>query len=346
MAKDPSFLFYYKDFDLDTADWEADAVGWYIRLLCFQAGNGYIPSDKEELAQIARVKFSQYDAFCDRLATRLASKFATDENGRLYNKKLRKIQNERAESAFKARKKSILAVFGNFIKHNNLNKNSISELKSKFDHNKFIEIINDDERSCEILKEISNILQKTSLSDTLSDSLILGNANVNVNEDIVLENKKAPDEIFEIFEEKKIEKTEKKKTEKNVQKRGDLEIFEIDYLIDAPKILLNRTEVAQFSTEYGMPILILAVKKLSDWGANNEAKFFKYKNHAACLRNWALEKAKEDYEKNLKNNQFKNNTNGFKNATTESATEAFAKKYGFNQGGGTVIEEADYEMGE
>lgn len=83
MSKDPAFLFYYKDFENDTADWEADAVGWYIRLLCFQAGNGYIPEDIEELAQLARVKFSEYQNFCERWAKRLALKFTPLSEGKM-----------------------------------------------------------------------------------------------------------------------------------------------------------------------------------------------------------------------------------------------------------------------
>lgn len=85
MAKDPAFLFYYKDFDSDTADWEPEAIGWYVRLLCFQAANGYIPSDIEELAVVARVKFSDFEKFRDRWASRIASKFNS-----LGNKKILK----------------------------------------------------------------------------------------------------------------------------------------------------------------------------------------------------------------------------------------------------------------
>lgn len=150
MSKDPAFLFYYKDFENDTADWEADAVGWYIRLLCFQAGNGYIPSEIEELAQLARVKFSEYKIFCERWATRLACKFKPLSDTQLYNPKLSKVQAERKSSAIK---KSVLAVLGNFIKTCNLTDVEKKKLKDLFHKEKsFYNILNSEKRK-EIIEE-------------------------------------------------------------------------------------------------------------------------------------------------------------------------------------------------
>ena len=150
MSKDPAFLFYYKDFENDTADWEADAVGWYIRLLCFQAGNGYIPSEIEELAQLARVKFSEYKIFCERWATRLALKFKPLSDTQLYNPKLSKVQAERKSGAIK---KSVLAVLGNFIKTCNLTDVEKIKLKDLFHNEKsFYNILNSEKRK-EIIEE-------------------------------------------------------------------------------------------------------------------------------------------------------------------------------------------------
>lgn len=157
MAKDPAFLFYYKDFENDTADWEADSVGWYMRLLIFQAGNGYVPSDIEQLAQVARVKFSDFKNFSDRWAIRLACKFSTLSDGKLYNKKLSKIQSERKSGAVK---KSVLAVFGNFIKSTKLSLQDEKELKRAF-HNEdsFYEISDPEKRKFEILNFLENQIQ-------------------------------------------------------------------------------------------------------------------------------------------------------------------------------------------
>lgn len=188
MSKDPAFLFYYKDFDNDTASWEAESIGWYIRLLCYQAGNGELPSDLEEIAQIARVKFSEFQLFSERWACRLASKFAINDNGKLYNKKLSTIQENRKIDAVKSRKKSILSILGNYIKYNNLSEETIQNLKENFNHNDFISIVDEQDRKNAILTKIDEIITKSSLSDTLSDTLIY--VNENVNESINIKEKK------------------------------------------------------------------------------------------------------------------------------------------------------------
>lgn len=154
--KDPAFLLYYKDFESDTADWEPDAVGWYMRLLCFQAGNGYVPSSHEEMAQVARVKFSQYTIFCDRLATRLASKFIPLSEGKLYNPFLQKVQDDRKKGAVK---KSVLAVFGNLIRHTVLSKSEEISVKTAFSEKKMLDVfceINNEEKRKEAIIEFFN----------------------------------------------------------------------------------------------------------------------------------------------------------------------------------------------
>lgn len=152
--KDPAFLFYYKDFENDTADWEADAVGWYLRLLIFQAGNGYVPSEIEELAQVARVRYSEFKIFSERWAYRLACKFQPLSEGRIYNKELSKIQAERKTGAIK---KSVLAVFGNFIKSTELTDTELKDLKRSFhSQNHFLEILNAEIRKDEIVKFLNN----------------------------------------------------------------------------------------------------------------------------------------------------------------------------------------------
>lgn len=161
--KDPAFLLYYKDFESDTADWEPDAVGWYMRLLCFQAGNGYVPSSHEEMAQVARVKFSQYATFCDRLATRLASKFIPLSDGKLYNPFLQKVQDDRKKGAVK---KSVLAVFGNLIRHSNITKSEETSIKTTFSNKKMLDVF------CQIDDEEK---RKEAITDFFNDEKILAN---------------------------------------------------------------------------------------------------------------------------------------------------------------------------
>lgn len=131
MAKDPAFLLYYKDFDNDTANWEPEALGWFMRLLFFQAGNGYIPSDIEEVAQIARVKFSEFEKFKNIWENRISVKFSDtlSDTLKMRNERLFEIQKDRKQNALK---KSILAVFGNYIKSTELSDSEVSHLKKEF----------------------------------------------------------------------------------------------------------------------------------------------------------------------------------------------------------------------
>lgn len=54
-TKPPSFDFFPDDFIAGTYHLPAEAVGIYVRLLCYQWNNGSIPSDETELARISGV---------------------------------------------------------------------------------------------------------------------------------------------------------------------------------------------------------------------------------------------------------------------------------------------------
>lgn len=200
MSKDPAILFYYKDFDSDTADWEADAIGWYMRLLIFQSGNGYVPSDLEELAQVARVRFSDYQIFSERWAKRLACKFKPLSEGKLYNTFLSKVQSKRKTGAIK---KSVLAVFGNFIKSTELSLEEEKEIKKEFHkQDSFFEILNDEKRKNEILnflnQSLINIKQRIAKRTQQGNGNEIGNGNENINRTITEINKSSESEISEI----------------------------------------------------------------------------------------------------------------------------------------------------
>lgn len=55
MGKPPAFQFYAADFALDTQAMSPDAVGVYVRLLCYAWVNGSIPLDRSEQARIGGV---------------------------------------------------------------------------------------------------------------------------------------------------------------------------------------------------------------------------------------------------------------------------------------------------
>ena len=80
----PSFDFFPDDFIAGTYHLPAEAVGIYVRLLCYQWNNGSIPSDQNELARIAGV---DADAMRTHMRT-VMLKFVQAECGGLQNERL------------------------------------------------------------------------------------------------------------------------------------------------------------------------------------------------------------------------------------------------------------------
>jgi uncharacterized protein YdaU (DUF1376 family) len=83
-TKPPSFDFFPDDFIAGTYHLPAEAVGIYVRLLCYQWNNGSIPSDENELARIAGV---DADAMRTHMRT-VMLKFMQDGCGGLKNARL------------------------------------------------------------------------------------------------------------------------------------------------------------------------------------------------------------------------------------------------------------------
>ena len=83
-TKPPSFDFFPDDFIAGTYHLPAEAVGIYVRLLCYQWNNGSIPSDENELARVAGV---DADAMRTHMRT-VMLKFAPDACGGLKNARL------------------------------------------------------------------------------------------------------------------------------------------------------------------------------------------------------------------------------------------------------------------
>lgn len=83
-TKPPSFDFFPDDFIAGTYHLPAEAVGIYVRLLCYQWNNGSIPSDVNELARVAGV---DADAMRTHMRT-VMLKFMPDECGGLKNARL------------------------------------------------------------------------------------------------------------------------------------------------------------------------------------------------------------------------------------------------------------------
>lgn len=89
--KPPSFDFFVDDFIAGTYHLPAEAVGIYVRLLCFQWNNGSIPGDHEQLARIAGV-----DTDVIRTYIRIVyEKFEKLEDGSLQNERMERERSHR-----------------------------------------------------------------------------------------------------------------------------------------------------------------------------------------------------------------------------------------------------------
>jgi len=98
--KPPSFDFFADDFIAGTYHMEAEAVGIYIRLLCYQWSNGSIPDDEPTLCKIAGV-----DANAMRTHMRsVMRKLCVGNAGELYNERLEIERAKKLEIIEKAKR--------------------------------------------------------------------------------------------------------------------------------------------------------------------------------------------------------------------------------------------------
>lgn len=85
--KDPAALVYIDTWLSSTAEMDADCRGWYFNLILHQYDKESLPNDIEKLAQLAVVKFSQFERFKQVFEQVLKEKFEVCEDGRIRNKK-------------------------------------------------------------------------------------------------------------------------------------------------------------------------------------------------------------------------------------------------------------------
>ena len=83
--KDPAALLYIDKWIVATTEMRADARAYYMDLILSQFDKGSLPNDIEELANICRVRFSEFDNFKQVFEQVLKQKFKVNSNGRLEN---------------------------------------------------------------------------------------------------------------------------------------------------------------------------------------------------------------------------------------------------------------------
>lgn len=100
MAKaPPAFQFYPADFMAGTAHLDAEAIGCYLLLLCFQWMHGFVPSDASQRARICRKSTTEFaplwELICD--------KFALSDDGHLRNDRLEVVRGNQLAISEKRR---------------------------------------------------------------------------------------------------------------------------------------------------------------------------------------------------------------------------------------------------
>lgn len=113
-AKDPACLFFIDKWLVATKEMKAPVRGWYLNLILHQFDKGDLPTDIEELANLADVRFSEFDLFQQEFQQVLQHKFQPNGNGRLENAYATQILKGR--EAFKE-KREAAGRMSSFIKY-------------------------------------------------------------------------------------------------------------------------------------------------------------------------------------------------------------------------------------
>lgn len=83
--KDPAALLYIDKWITATTEMRANARAYYMDLILFQFDKGSLPNDIEELANICRVRISEFNMFKQVFEQVLKHKFVINDEGRLIN---------------------------------------------------------------------------------------------------------------------------------------------------------------------------------------------------------------------------------------------------------------------
>lgn len=136
--KDPAVLFYIGDWLKSTAELDADARGWYLNLLLHNYDKQDLPSNIEDLATLAVVKFSEFNRFKQVFEQVLNNKFEILDNGRLSNPRINDILKKRenfVEKRSNAGKVSyVMKYFANNYPKEFKNKKMCDYVKNNFDY--------------------------------------------------------------------------------------------------------------------------------------------------------------------------------------------------------------------
>ena len=171
MSKDPALLIYTKDFLEGTSDLSVEEFGAFTRLIFHQHQRGVLPKDLKKLARLSGVSLSEFE----EIWKEIHAKFTLSDSGYV-NKRC---ADEIAKRSQNSRKKSILAILGNWIKANqNLTKREVSLIKKSFSLSDFLHIEDEVERKKEIINHLNNTLTANAKRTHIGNGNEDGNGNV------------------------------------------------------------------------------------------------------------------------------------------------------------------------
>ena len=127
--KDPAFLFYPKDWFLDTSTLSLSEKAIFIDLLCFQHQNGYVPSDTTRLAMIVGLPVQEFLVHW----VMLSPKFPEIQEGsfakQFANQKLSKVVKQRSEHS---KIRTITGTFGALLRAADLTQAQSEKIRKQF----------------------------------------------------------------------------------------------------------------------------------------------------------------------------------------------------------------------
>jgi hypothetical protein len=118
MPKDPAALFFIEKWLVATKEMKADCRGWFLNLVLHQFDKKDLPNDVEELANLADVRFSEYEEFKQTWQHVLQQKFQLNNNGRLENAFATEIIRSREQFKDKRSEAGRMSVFIKYVRAN------------------------------------------------------------------------------------------------------------------------------------------------------------------------------------------------------------------------------------
>lgn len=227
--KDPALMFYTKDWLEGTADLSADEKGVYIDLICYQHQRGFLPTDTKRLARLVRLSVEEFTKIWEILHAKFT--LSDTPSGTVYVNK--RVAKEIANRTLSALRKSVLAVYGNWVKqHRGLKKAVLTEIKEAFIADSFFEFEDEVLRKEKINEFLNQFLNDTRANAKRSGSVSPsertriedededGNENIN-------NNKKDSDfEIFWNTYDKKVDRQSCQRHFENLPKSKQSKILE------------------------------------------------------------------------------------------------------------------------